>query len=113
MAMGGVPYVLIALPQMLHTDWSAVSAWTWAALVWSGLFALNVAYLIWYIAVQRIGPSRTALYSNVVPIAALAVAAVWLGEPITGAKAIGATAILGGVLLTRIGRRPSGVPIEE
>jgi drug/metabolite transporter (DMT)-like permease len=113
MAIGGVPYVLLAWPQMAHTDWHAVSTWTWAALVWSGLFALNVAYLIWYIAVQRIGPSRTALYSNVVPIAALAVAAIWLGEPVTATKATGAAAILGGVFLTRVGRKPSGVPIEE
>ena len=113
MAIGAVPYMAIALPQLVHTDWDAVSAWIWAALVWSGLFALNIAYLIWYIAVQRIGPSRTALYSNVIPIAALAVAAVWLGEPITATKTFGAVAILGGVFLTRIGRRPSGVPIEE
>jgi len=113
MAIGGVPYMLIALPQMLATDWGAVSAWTWGALVWSGLFALNIAYLIWYMAVQRIGPSHTALFSNVVPIAAIAVAAVWLGEPITATRVVGAIAIVGGVFVTRIGRRPSGVPIEE
>ncbi len=113
MAIGGLPYVLIALPQMLETDWGAVSLWTWGALVWSGLFALNAAYLIWYMAVQRIGPSHTALFSNAVPIAAIAVAAVWLGEPITATKVVGAVAIVGGVFLTRLGRRPSGVPIEE
>lgn len=113
MAIGGVPYVLIALPQMLETQWGAVSLWTWGALVWSGLFALNIAYLIWYMAVQKIGPSHTALFSNVVPIAAIAVAAVWLGEPVTTTKVVGAVAIVGGVFVTRIGRKPSGVPIEE
>jgi drug/metabolite transporter (DMT)-like permease len=113
MAVGGVPYVAIAWPQILRTDWGAVSPWTWGALVWSALFALCLAYLIWYIAVQRLGPSRTAVYSNVVPLAALTVAAVWLREPITAATVTGAAAILGGVFLTRIGRRASGVPIEE
>jgi drug/metabolite transporter (DMT)-like permease len=113
MAIGAVPYILLSVPQMLRTDWAAVSAWTWGALVWSALFAIGLAYLIWYTAVQRIGPSRTAVYANVVPIAAIAIAAVWLGEAITPAGAAGAAAILGGVFLTRIGRKPSGVPIEE
>ena len=113
LAIGAVPYVLIALPQLFRTDWAAVSLWTWGALVWSALFAIGLAYLIWYTAVQRIGPTRTAIYANVVPIAALIVASVWLGEAITPAGGMGAVAILGGVFLTRVGRKPSGVPIEE
>lgn len=113
MAIGAIPYVAIATPQILRTDWGIVSLWTWGALVWSALFALGVAYLIWYMAVQSIGPSRTAIYSNVVPVAALTIAAVWLDEPITRSTIAGAAAIIGGVVLTRIGRRPSGVAIEE
>ena len=53
------------------------------------------------------------MYSNVVPIVAMSVAALWLGEPLTRAKLIGAVAVLSGVLLTRLGRRPSQVPMEE
>jgi drug/metabolite transporter (DMT)-like permease len=103
MVIGGVPYVVIALPQLILQEWDRVSAWTWSALGLSALLALNVAYLIWYIAVQRIGPSRTAIYSNLVPIVAMAVAAMWLGEPMTIGKAVGAAAVLGGIALTRAG----------
>jgi drug/metabolite transporter (DMT)-like permease len=106
MVVGGVPYVLIALRQLLTLEWARVSAWTWIALVLSALLALNVAYLIWYIAVQRIGAARTSVYSNVVPLVAMAVAAFWLGEPLTRAKMLGAAAILGGLALTRAGGRP-------
>jgi drug/metabolite transporter (DMT)-like permease len=101
MAIGAVPYVLLALPGLIRLDWSRPSPWTWTALVLSAIFALGVAYLIWYTAVQRIGSARTAIYSNVVPIVAMAVAALWLGEPLTRAKLIGAGAVLTGVLLTR------------
>jgi drug/metabolite transporter (DMT)-like permease len=101
MVIGGVPYVLLALPALLRLDWARPGAWTWIALVLSAVFALGVAYLIWYTAVQKIGPSRTAIYSNVVPIAAIAVAALWLGEPLTRTKLLGAAAVLGGVWLTR------------
>ncbi|MEZ5317979.1 MAG: DMT family transporter [Vicinamibacterales bacterium] len=110
MAIGMVPYVIWAGPAMRQVDWTGVSAWTWGALVFSALFALNVCYLIWYIAVRQIGPSRTAIVSNLVPIAAMIVAAVWLREPVTRTKVAGAVLVLAGVALTRragrgVGRR--------
>jgi drug/metabolite transporter (DMT)-like permease len=113
MAIGTVPYVLMALPQCLRVDWAHLHAWIWIALVFSAVFALCVAYLIWYAAVQSIGPARTSAYSNVVPIVAMSVAAIWLGEPISPAKAAGAMAVLAGVFFTRLGRKTPAVPIEE
>ena len=102
MAMGAIPYVLVTIPQMARVNWAGVSAWTWWALVFSSLFALCVAYLIWYAAVQKIGMARTSIYSNLVPISAMTVAALWLGEPITAQKVAGAALVLGGVALTRL-----------
>lgn len=113
MTIGGVPYALAMLPQVLAVHWAAVSWWTLGALVLSALLALNVAYLIWYMGVQRIGAARTSIFSNVVPITAMTVAALWLGEPISAAKMIGAASVLAGVLLTRIGRSMVAVPAEE
>jgi drug/metabolite transporter (DMT)-like permease len=113
MALGMVPYVAVTVPALLATDYQRVSNWTWISLVLSALLALNVAYLIWYTGVQKIGPARTSMYSNLVPIVAMAVAAVWLGEPLGATKIIGGTAVLTGVLLTRLGRKPTSIPIEE
>jgi drug/metabolite transporter (DMT)-like permease len=108
-----VPYVAATIPQFLTVNWDAVSVWTWISLVLSALLALNVAYLIWYMGVQTIGAARTSMFSNLVPITAMSVAALWLGEPLTRTKILGATAVLTGVLLTRLGRKDSPVPIEE
>jgi drug/metabolite transporter (DMT)-like permease len=105
MVYGGMPYVMMALPQILRVVWADVSAWAITALVLSALLALNLAYVIWYMGVQRLGPARTSIYSNGVPIVAMTVAALWLGEPLTWNKLIGAAAVLSGVLLTRLGRR--------
>ena len=102
MAIGTIPYALLAIPTLLRLDWSAVSPTVWLILFPSGLFALNFAFLVWYTAVQKLGPARTSIYSNAVPIVAMVTAAIFLGERITGAKVIGAAAVLGGVVLTRI-----------
>ena len=86
---------------------------TWTALPLSALLALNLSYLIWYMAVKQIGPSRTSIYSNVVPIVAMAIAWLWLGEPLTAVKIAGAAAVIAGVLLTRIAKRPAAVAAAE
>ena len=99
--------------QFVAEDWSDVSTFSWVSLVLSALLALNVAYLIWYTGVQRLGAARTSIYSNLVPIVAMTFAWFWLGEPLTQTKVIGALAVMTGVLLTRLGRRPQIVPVEE
>lgn len=78
----------------------------WAALVLSALLALFVAYMIWYTAVQTIGGTRTAVYSNVTPVVAMVAAAIWIGEPITLRKLAGAAAVIAGLAVTRLERRP-------
>ena len=113
MAIGGLPYAAMLVPAVLRVDWLHVSAYTLVALPLSALLALCLSYLIWYAGVQRIGPARTSIYSNVVPLVAMLVARVWLGEPITPAKIAGAAAIVGGVVLTRLHRPAAAVPIEE
>jgi drug/metabolite transporter (DMT)-like permease len=103
MALGTAIYVPLTWTRVAATDWTAVSAWTLALLVYSALFALCIAYTIWYLAVRQIGSARTSVYSNLVPIVALAAAVVLVGEPVDLWKLLGAGAVLSGVALTRAG----------
>lgn len=102
-AIVAVPlYLLFAVPSLASTDWAGVSWWSWTLMIWSSSFCLVLAYVIWYTGVQRLGATRTSAYSNLTPIAAMAVAWLWLGEAVTPVQAVGAAAILGGVFLTRL-----------
>jgi drug/metabolite transporter (DMT)-like permease len=100
--VGAALYVAVCVPVLRATNWDAVSPWSWFLMTASSVFCLVLAYVIWYTGVQRLGATRTAAYSNLTPIAAIAVGWLWLGEPITVAQAVGAAAILGGVFLTRL-----------
>jgi drug/metabolite transporter (DMT)-like permease len=102
MVVGTVLYVAAVSPHMLTVEWSAVSVRTWMAVLYSALFALCVAYTIWYMAVQQIGSARTSVYSNLVPIVAMVTAVVFIGESLTTTKIVGAAAVLLGVALTRV-----------
>jgi drug/metabolite transporter (DMT)-like permease len=102
-AIVAVPlYVLFAVPALAATNWTAISWWGWTLMLWSSTFCLVLAYVIWYTGVQKLGATRTSAYSNLTPIAAMAVAWLWLGETVTPGQAVGAAAILGGVFLTRL-----------
>jgi drug/metabolite transporter (DMT)-like permease len=113
MIVGSVLYLLLVSGQIRSTDWGSVSAATWVALVYSALFALCIAYTIWYAAVREIGSARTSVYSNLVPLVAMATAIVLLGEPVVAAKLVGAAAVVIGVALTRVGRTLPVIPAEE
>lgn len=104
-AVGCVPYVLYTVPEMRQIAWLHLSTYVYVSVVASALLALCVAYLIWYTGIQAIGVARTSLYSNLVPVAAMSVAAVWLGEPITTIKIAGTAAVLLGLFLTRLQHR--------
>jgi len=110
--VGTLCYVPFGVPDLLRLDWGAVSGWAWAALVVSGLLALSVAHIIWYTGVKRLGSARTSVYSNLVPVAAMAVAFVWLHEPIGAVRLAGAALVLTGLVLTRVERTVVSAPVR-
>ncbi len=113
-AIGTCVYIVFAIPEIRSTDWAVVTPGIWGAVAFSGLLSIAASYLIWYAAIQRIGPARTSIYANMVPIAAMAIATVWLREPLSARKILGAAAVLTGVVLTRLARPvPAVVPSEE
>jgi drug/metabolite transporter (DMT)-like permease len=113
MAIGSLIYVPLMSRNIVRTDWTALTMGTWVALIYSALFALCVAYTIWYMAVREIGSARTSVYSNLVPIVAMVTAVLTLGEQLTVARLVGASAVLFGVALTRVGKTAPLVPPEE
>jgi len=101
MALGTVFFLPLALPSSFERTLSGVPLWAWLGLVYSCVFALAVSYYLWYYAVARLGPTRTAIYSNLTPVAALGVAMLVFGESLTTIQLVGAVVILLGVYLVR------------
>lgn len=102
--------VLVGLPALASTPWREVPGWAWGGVVYAGVLSVGVAYVLWYRGILRLGNSRTALYSNLVPVVALLAAWFWLGEEPTLLQVSGAGVILGGISLARWGGRRGQVP---
>jgi len=110
MWVGTVGLVAVSTPALLAQEWGSISLGAWGGLVFSGAFAIALAYMLWYYGVRHLGSSRTAVYSNTVPIVALIVAWLTLGEVPTGVQVAGTVMILGGIGLARLRRKPREVP---
>ena len=109
---GTLPLFLIGLPALDGTTLREMGPGAWAAVVYAGGLGIGVAYLIWYRAVGVLGSARTAIYSNTIPVVALAVAWVWLGEQPGLLQILGAGLVLGGVAWTRRARITSRMGSE-
>lgn len=114
MAIGTLMYLPFGYPSLAALDWGRVSTLAWMALAASAVFALFVAYLIWHMSIQRIGNIRTAMYSNLTPVVALATAVLFLGDHVGARETAGAAAILIGVAVARMtSTEPASLPAEE
>tara|TARA_Y100000780_G_scaffold179592_1_gene165060 strand:+ start:68 stop:991 length:924 start_codon:yes stop_codon:yes gene_type:complete len=96
----------MGLPGLMRTDLRTITPEAWIGVTYAGLLGIGLAYLLWYRAVERIGNNRTAVYSNLVPVAALITAWIWLGEVPTTLQLIGAAVILVGLTLARLAHSP-------
>jgi drug/metabolite transporter (DMT)-like permease len=98
---GAVPLLIASGPAIIATDWSRIGIGGWLALLYSSIVSMGIAYLFYYRGLRMLGPTRTAVYSNLQPIIALLVAWPLLGEAPTIFQIVGAVTIVAGVFMTR------------
>jgi drug/metabolite transporter (DMT)-like permease len=103
---GGTPgLLLLAGPELAGQPWGSFGPRLWVALLYSGLFAIVLAYVLWSYAVQGVGGNRTAIYNCLIPVFATLVAWVVLGERPGPGQILGAVLVFAGVLVSQ--RQPA------
>ncbi len=75
------------------------SAEGWWGLAIIIIFPSALAYLLWNVAVTQLGPSRTGVFLNLLPVFT-AIIAVALGDALTVWQIVGGLIVLAGVYLT-------------
>ena len=101
----------MAIPELVDVDWTSVGWPAWAALVYSGALSTGVAYWLWYDAVQRVGPSRAAAFSNLTPFVGVAAGVAFLGEPFVPLQVAGGGLVITGLVVMRR-ERPTRPAVE-
>ena len=81
-------------------DWAQWSPSVWAAVAFLGVFGTAIGFTWYTDAVRVLGAARAAMFINLVPLAAVLMAALAMGEAFPPSVALGGAAVLAGVWLT-------------
>jgi drug/metabolite transporter (DMT)-like permease len=112
-ATAGVPGLLfLAIPELRVLEWGAFGWDLWAAIGYASLLSVVMAYILWNSMVRQVGSARTALLGMMVPLWAVLIASVALGERPTTLQLMGAACCIGSVLVRRMGQ-PAPVLARE
>lgn len=99
--IGWVPLAATGLHQVVAQHYSGLGPLVWICLVYATLGPLVVTNILWFTAIDRVGPSRATLFANIQPFFAAVFALLILGESMTGLQVAGGVAIGLGILLAR------------
>jgi drug/metabolite transporter (DMT)-like permease len=106
---------VVLLFPLAMLEWKEFVAINWNAsvilsLLYVGIFPSIVALLFWNMAVKEIGPSRSSVFINLVPVFTAIGAILLLGESMTMVQVFGGLLVLVGVYMTT---RAKVVEIKE
>ena len=112
LAVGWIPLALISVPQVArqHFDFG----WkVWLGFGYAVVGPLFLTNILWFTAIDRVGPSRASLFGNLQPFFALFFALVLLSETLHPLEIAGGALIFAGIAFERLWRRPSAVVSGE
>lgn len=88
-----------AAGQAGSVDWGGLGWQVWAAMVYTGAFGTVAAFVWYYQGIRTVGPSRTVVFTNLVPLFGVALSALLLGEPVLPSMVWGGALAVCGVIM--------------
>jgi drug/metabolite transporter (DMT)-like permease len=103
LGLGWLPLAATGASQTLDQTWH-FDTLTWLGFGFAVIGPLFLTNLLWFTAVDRVGPSRAALFSQTQPFFGVLFALVLLGEHLNRWEIVGGVAIALGIVAERLPR---------
>jgi drug/metabolite transporter (DMT)-like permease len=103
---------MAAVLSVVLAPWARLDRTGAGYAILSGALASGVGYAIWYTVLPSLGSTRAATVQLSVPVLAAAGGILFLGELITLRTMLASFAILGGIALVILERRPALPPVK-
>ncbi len=71
----------------------------WMAVTYLGIFGTVLGFVWYYEGIQKIGPLKTSIFNNLIPVFALVLSVVVLGEQVEASTLLGAFFVITGVVI--------------
>jgi len=108
--VGGASVLLAASLLLEPTDLPTFTPTLWVTILWLGLIGSAFAYAVWFLLLGKIGGPDLSAYLLLVPVTALALSAVFLGERLVPVQGVGVAAVLLSIYVVAKAARGSVVP---
>jgi drug/metabolite transporter (DMT)-like permease len=110
LALGWVPLAVLAASSGQLAGEQFSFGWkVWLGFGYAVIGPLFLTNILWFRAIDRVGPSRAALFGNLQPFFAVFFALVLLGESLHTLEIAGGVLIFGGIAYERLLRRATAV----
>jgi drug/metabolite transporter (DMT)-like permease len=111
LAIGWVPLALVSIPQLGDETFSF--GWlVWLGFAYAVVGPLFLTNVLWFTAIDRVGPSRASLFANLQPFFSVFFALVLLSETLHPLEIAGGVLIFAGIALERLWRRPAPEAVD-
>ncbi|ANF82809.1 multidrug DMT transporter [Acinetobacter sp. NCu2D-2] len=98
---------LLHLPFVFYMGLDPINIHNAASIAYAGIFPSIAAPFLWMLAVQQLGPNRSSIFMNLIPVFTALIAYLWLNESWTQYHSIGGFIILIGILLAQYTPKPA------
>ena len=92
-------FLPMGIVEAVGTDFAAITPVGWLVVVYYGAFVTVLAYLFWFAGITGVPPSTAGVFTAVMPVSALVLSALVLGESIGWQQLMGCACVLGGIVL--------------
>ncbi|WP_027214675.1 DMT family transporter [Burkholderia sp. WSM2232] len=103
--MCGIGFAVCVVPACFEKPWTLpLDAAAITGVVYYALVPTVAGFVLWYEGAARVSGAEASLMTALVPVSALALAALLLREPVSVAQLMGVACVLGAVLLATFGQ---------
>jgi len=100
LGLGWIPLAAVSVPQLLDQSFD-FDRLVWLAFGYAVIGPLFLTNILWFTAIERVGPSRASLFANLQPFFAVVFAVLLLDEHLDRYEVAGGFAIAAGIVLER------------
>jgi drug/metabolite transporter (DMT)-like permease len=100
LGLGWIPLALVSIPQLLEQEFS-FDRLVWLAFGYAVIGPLFLTNILWFTAIDRVGPARASLFANLQPFFSVVFAVLLLSEHLDRYEIAGGVLIAAGIVIER------------
>ena len=92
-------FLPFALYDLRHVSLGDLGPGQWLAIAYYGVVVTVLAFLLWARGVARVPASAAAVFTGVLPVSAVTLSYLVLGEPIVASDVLGGVCVLAAIVV--------------